>query len=325
MLDGTFVGEDGSERNVAIKYTRAYNNVEGKSVQEEINKVVGEPNQNHPNLIKYYGCKVLQGGRDNKFSVIIVMELMEETLIDFFFKDKHFGENITYGRFLQIFLEISKGLQELHAKRGIIHSDMKPSNILVSSSGKEIKITDFGGSKILSPERGSVTVQFKRDSKYVAPELVLLRQKDIPSPDCRVTKAIDIYSLGCMMWECANLLRIGCEHSDESTSGRIITWGGIQQAHQIQCNGPLVLCELIEECLKFNSAGLLNRQEGYGRPTADDITKRLQKMLKKKWVNCKIKGFKKVCDVFRHAICTTPYPSSLLFTTIKNSLQVYQI
>lgn len=128
---------------------------------------------------------------------------------------------------------------------------------------KKVKIGDYGDSKVLSPERISMSAQSRRDSKYMAPELQLLKEKSSPNASTRITKEIDIYSLGCMMWECTNLLRIGEEHNDESTSPQYIVWEGVKRAQKIRCNGPLVLCDLIQECLKFNLAGLQGKKQGY--------------------------------------------------------------
>lgn len=63
--------------------------------------------------------------------------------------------------------EIFKGVKHLHDHK-IIHRDIKPENILVKSTG-EIKITDFGCSRFLSPEATHANT-FAGTLHYMSPE-----------------------------------------------------------------------------------------------------------------------------------------------------------
>lgn len=56
------------------------------------------------------------------------------------------GKHITK---LFFFTQVLRGLCYIHDERRIIHRDLKPSNLLINHRG-EVKITDFGVSKILS-------------------------------------------------------------------------------------------------------------------------------------------------------------------------------
>ena len=58
-------------------------------------------------------------------------------------------------------------LQFLHAN-GVIHGDIKPSNLLVDSQGR-VKLGDFGLARRASNEGGSL---LKGTTKYMAPELI---------------------------------------------------------------------------------------------------------------------------------------------------------
>lgn len=89
---------------------------------------------------------------------------------------------------------IASGLEYAH-KKNIVHLDLKPANILVSSTTDECKIADFGCCKVLdentqptTPTKSSLTGTYS----YRAPEL--LRGE---SP----TVKADIYSLGICLWQ----------------------------------------------------------------------------------------------------------------------------
>ncbi|XP_017949838.1 protein kinase C delta type-like [Xenopus tropicalis] len=87
--------------------------------------------------------------------------------------------------------EMVCGLQYLHS-RGIIHSDLKPDNILVSSEG-HIKIADFG----LAAENifGNDTICVHRGTmKYMAPEVL---------EDQQYNAAVDWWAFGIILCQMA--------------------------------------------------------------------------------------------------------------------------
>ena len=83
---------------------------------------------------------------------------------------------------------IASGLAFAHS-RGIIHADMKPSNILLDQNDKP-KICDFGIAR--TPEEASESPQLFATALYVAPERVEGRPASIGS---------DIYGLGLVLYE----------------------------------------------------------------------------------------------------------------------------
>ncbi len=99
---------------------------------------------------------------------------------------------MSYSDLLNIFKQIVEGLNAAH-QLGIVHRDVKPQNILLTSDGT-VKITDFGiaaaaGAMMKTTEELSVGTP-----DYMAPELA---EADFDSADQR----IDIYSLGIFMYE----------------------------------------------------------------------------------------------------------------------------
>jgi serine/threonine-protein kinase len=82
-----------------------------------------------------------------------------------------------------------RALKFLHA-HGVIHGDIKPSNIMVDKR-KRVKIGDFGLARRASNEEGSL---IKGTAKYIAPEVVSDDFGD-------VGPASDLYSLGFTCYE----------------------------------------------------------------------------------------------------------------------------
>ena len=100
-------------------------------------------------------------------------------------------------RALSLLAEVAGALDAAHA-RGIVHRDVKPSNVLLSSldaSGREhAYLTDFGISKLVAGARAlTSTGHVLGTAEYVAPEQV---------EGGEVDHRADVYSLGCVLFEC---------------------------------------------------------------------------------------------------------------------------
>ena len=87
--------------------------------------------------------------------------------------------------------EIGRGLDTLHGA-GVIHRDVKPSNVMIDLSGTAA-LTDFGLAKGRAYTALTRPGQVMGTLDYLAPELI---KGDTATP------ASDIYSLGCLVYEC---------------------------------------------------------------------------------------------------------------------------
>ncbi len=95
-------------------------------------------------------------------------------------------------RVVSIATGICSGLAAVHA-RGIIHRDMKPSNVFLTRSGA-VKIGDFGIASVASDVTVTRAGEVFGSAPYVSPEQVTGDPVDARA---------DLYSLGCVMFEMA--------------------------------------------------------------------------------------------------------------------------
>ena len=136
----------------------------------------------------------------------LILELMRGSL-----KSAAEGEPMDLDQLRLVLANCLTGLHFLHGN-GVIHGDIKPSNILVAPPNR-IKLGDFGLARRASNEEGSL---LKGTTKYMAPEL-LSAQFGAVGP------ASDLYSLGFTAYE----LMVGSHF--ESLLPTLATFGRNQQ------------------------------------------------------------------------------------------------
>mmetsp|Transcript_12885 Transcript_12885/g.15726 ORF Transcript_12885/g.15726 Transcript_12885/m.15726 type:complete len:991 (-) Transcript_12885:366-3338(-) len=125
-----------------------------------------------------------------KEHLVIVTELLRQNLYEFgkFIRDNDEIPYFTISRLCHITRQSLVALDFIH-KLGLIHSDIKPENILLSSySRARVKVIDFGSS-CFGTDRLSSYIQSR---SYRAPEVIL----GLP-----YTGKIDLWSLGCVIAE----------------------------------------------------------------------------------------------------------------------------
>src|SRR5204862_7632854 len=92
------------------------------------------------------------------------------------------------GDAVRIAIEVANGLAFAHSK-GIIHADLKPSNILFDAND-HAKIADFGIAR--TPKEDAATPELYATAMYVAPERVEGKHASVQS---------DVYGLGLVLYE----------------------------------------------------------------------------------------------------------------------------
>jgi PAS domain S-box-containing protein len=109
--------------------------------------------------------------------------------------DRLLGTPMALGRFLRLTIAIVTALAQLH-RRGLIHKDVKPANILVNLELEEVRFTGFGIASDLSRERQAVEPPetIAGTLAYMAPEQTGRMNRSIDSRS-------DLYALGVTLYQ----------------------------------------------------------------------------------------------------------------------------
>ncbi|HYF33855.1 MAG TPA: serine/threonine-protein kinase, partial [Prosthecobacter sp.] len=142
----------------------------------------------HPNIVTVYDFGSTPAGH-----LFIVMEHVQGKSLLALMKEKAIGPL----RSIEIACQVCDALQFAH-EHGIVHRDIKPTNILVDDRGK-VRVADFGLAKLAGSNLVHITTARTQAGRaigtpgYAAPE----QRRAEPAVDCRA----DIFSLGVTLYE----------------------------------------------------------------------------------------------------------------------------
>jgi serine/threonine-protein kinase len=122
----------------------------------------------------------------------IAMELVEGQPLDALLAAQG---RLPYERVLSIARQLADALAYAH-RAGIVHRDVKPSNILVTADGRQVKLVDFGVARLGEADAGQLgrthAGQLVGTPRYMSPEQAL----GLP-----VDHRADLFSLGVVLYE----------------------------------------------------------------------------------------------------------------------------
>ena len=133
----------------------------------------------HPNIVNIYDV-----GSENGMHYI-VMEYVEGITLKTYIEKK--GQ-LSFKEAVSIAIQVGRGIEAAHHKN-IIHRDIKPQNIIISTEGK-VKVTDFGIARAATSN--TISADVMGSVHYASPEQARNGFVDGKS---------DIYSLGIVMYE----------------------------------------------------------------------------------------------------------------------------
>ncbi|MBX9691670.1 MAG: protein kinase [Cyanobacteria bacterium] len=147
----------------------------------------------HPNLVTIYGHgKTLNG------APYLVMDLADGPNLSQLLEEHG---KLPSARATGIFLQICSVLEYAHGL-GVVHRDLKPTNVIVSArDGRDlVRVVDFGIAKVMP------SASIRRETYDLTETQAVFGSPHYMSPEhclgMKLDERSDIYSLGCLMYEC---------------------------------------------------------------------------------------------------------------------------
>jgi len=161
----------------AFKRVQREKNEDCRFLDQAIREFEISSRLNHPYLRKAYELKRIR----QFFKLVEVQVVME--FVDGISLDKRRPERID--ETVDLFLKVAEALDAMH-QQGLIHTDIKPNNILVTADST-VKIIDFGQSCLI----GFRKPRIQGTPDYIAPEQVERRH---------LTQQTDVFNFGATLY-----------------------------------------------------------------------------------------------------------------------------
>ncbi len=170
------------DREIALKVLRQDRVASEDFRQRFLKEAKAIGRLSHPNIVTVFDV-----GQDHE-TVFIAMELLEGMPLN----EMTEGERLSVEKIVDISAQIAGALDYAHT-RGIVHRDIKPTNIIITPEGK-VKLTDFGIARFEDPTATQQTQagEILGTPSYMSAEQVMGKTID---------KRSDLYSLGVILYE----------------------------------------------------------------------------------------------------------------------------
>lgn len=188
-------------------------------------RVVGQ--LSHPSIITLHDM----GIEESTSTPYLVMEYLEGQSLDRMLEKG----SIPFPRACALVAEVAVALHAAH-KKGVIHGDVKPANILVTENNR-IKLMDFGMARLASHDTAHSPLL--GTPAYWCPEQILGRAQDARS---------DIFSLGVVLYEMVTGNRPFDADSLQGVCARVLSSTHLPASHA-NPSLPSALNDVINSCL----------------------------------------------------------------------------
>ena len=187
----------------------------------------------HPNLIKVHALERKTNWLFKVKKVLLLIEYVNGETLDN-------AKMLAVEKLAPVFVQVASGLVHMH-RRGVLHADMKPGNIMVARKTRKAKIIDYGLAWVKGESKGRI----QGTPGYIAPETI---------SNNLVTEKTDIFNFGATMYRMVtfqqppSLLPVpGSARLDAKVYAQML-----KPVSKFNAAAPSDLCEVIHRCLEFN-------------------------------------------------------------------------
>ncbi|MBL0213514.1 MAG: protein kinase [Myxococcales bacterium] len=214
-----------TDQEVALKILppelAAHSQVKGRFLEEA--KALAA--LDHPNIVHLYNF-----GEEKGYFVLAMQFVQGRTWERIILENKRMDWKAS----CKIAVDVLRALEYAHG-RGVIHRDMKPSNVLVRAHDAMATVMDFGIAKMTTSTKLTATGQTMGTVRYMSPEQVRGQEVDLRT---------DLYSLGATLYESLT----GDTPFDGSTHFEIMT-KHLSEAPKPPSSLGIELPEIVEQAL----------------------------------------------------------------------------
>ena len=228
---GLLLGQSGFQRPIVIKQLRTPDPEHLRLFVEEARRYAV---LDHENIGRIFDFERIAG------ELCIVLEYIDGwSLIEYLERHRELGYLADVDLTVFIASRVCRGLQYVFEKVGIVHRDVSPSNVMMTSEGT-VKLIDFG----IAARSGTRESYLAGKPSYMAPEMVV---------EMRADQRSDIFSLGSVLFEMLTGERLFTGESTAEILERVVA-GEIPKARSINPLVPEPVEAILSRALERASA-----------------------------------------------------------------------
>jgi|GEM_PF-983164 len=182
------MGRDNEQSHIAIKIVNPDASEDVSESHMLLHEALTTRHLAHPNIIKVFDYH-----RDGAVNFVTMELIQGESLAEYLLRTPK--QRLPYAQAIAVLQPVAMALQAAH-EQGVIHSDMKPSNILLTEAG-DVKVIDFATARANIDKNGDLTLT--HDAKFYGYTLAYASPDTIA--DRPASSSDDVFSLACVVYE----------------------------------------------------------------------------------------------------------------------------